>query len=480
MRNLTTILIISILIAGLIGCEKYTSGYSANPLAPQVANSTLTFAGAQMGYMEFTEGTCSWIAGIWADQVHGAQRQFGAYDVYTVNGQDFGNDWGLAYADCLKNLQIVESSPTSNKKVKGAAEILDGLHMGTVTAVWGDVPYSQAGEGEANPSPKYDAQQAVYTAVQSKLDAGIADLTAATASLSFQDIFSTAGDISLWIKLGHSAKARYYMHMARGLGSVNAYDATTLTSVIAEANQGILATTGAEDVMLLHTTGAYNGDMNLWFSFGVYDRSGYMDADGCFSVAMLQNRHWDGKTVETNRLNYYYDSSVGFTDLNYNDNMAFGYNTPYPVFRASETLLLRAEAEQRLAGATVDASALADVNLARTYDNNVFGDNSTPFVAGDFATGAALLQEILNEEYLGLISQIEAFNLVRRIDYQITYKDSADVANNTHHQLAPKNAPVNTFPYRFVYSVDEHNSNPNCPPEAHGTLDQFTRPWFCK
>ena len=476
MRNLTIILIIAILIVGLIGCEKYTSGYDTNPLAPQVANSTLTFAGAQMGYMEFTEGTCSWIGAIWADQVHGAQRQFGAYDVYTVNGQDFGNDWGLAYADALKNLQIVENSPTSNRKVKGAAEILDGLHMGTVTAVWGDVPYSQSGQGEANPSPKYDPQQSVYTAVQAKLDAGIADITAATASLSFQDIFSSAGDVTKWIKLGHSAKARYYMHMARGLGSVNAYDATTLASVIAEANLGITDVTGADDVMFLHTTGAYNGDMNLWFSFGVYDRSGYMDAAGCFSVAMLQNKHWDGKTSETNRLDYYYDSSLDYTDLNYNDNMAFGYNTSYPIVRASETILLRAEAEQRLAGAAVDASALADVNLARTYNNNVFGDNSAAFVAGDFANGTALLQEILNEEYLALISQIEAFNLVRRIDYKITYRDSV----GTVYQLTPKNAPTNTFPYRFVYSVDEHNSNPNCPPEGHGVLDQFTRPWFVK
>jgi hypothetical protein len=473
MRNLTTILIISILIAGLIGCEKYTSGYDTNPLAPQVANPSLTFAGAQMGYMEFTEGTCSWIGAIWADQVHGAQRQFGAYDVYTVNGQDFGNDWGLAYADALKNLQLVENNPASNRKVKGAAEILDGFHMGTVAAVWGDVPYSQSGQGEANPTPKYDSQQSVYTAVQAKLDAGITDLTNATASLTFQDIFSYGSNVSKWIKLGHSAKARYYMHMARGIGSVNAYDAATLGSVITEANLGITDPTGVDDLMFLHGTGAYNGDMNIWYSFGVWDRSGYMDAAGCFSVAMLQNRHWDGKTSEVKRLDFYYDPAYGYADLNYNDGAAFGATSSYPGFRASETLLLRAEAEQRIAGATVDASALADLNLARTYNNNVFGDTSTAYVAGDFANGAALLQAILNEEYLAVLSQIEAFNLVRRIDYQITYKDSA----GTSHQLAPKNTSTNTFPYRFVYSVDEHNSNPNCPPEAHGLLDQFTRPW---
>jgi len=458
MRNIITILTISVLIAALVGCEKYTSGYDTNPLAPQTANAGKTLIGAEISYVMFTEGFCSILSSIWADQLHGAQRQFSAYDVYTVNGEDFSNDWGLAYSDALKNMQLVENNPAVSQKDKGAAEVLEGLHMGTVTAVWGDVPYSQAGLGLANTTPAYDAQQSVYTAVQAKLSAGITDLTA-TASGTFEDAFSFNGSSSAWVKLAHSAKARYYMHMA----SHNGYDAATLATVISEANQGILATDGSDDLMFLHPTGAYNGDMNLWFSFGVYDRSGYMDADGSFAPAMLK------AMKDTMRYAFYFDDSQGYTDLNYNDGAAYGAASPYPGFRASETLLLRAEAAQRTSGAAVSAAALADLNSAVTYNNNMFGD-ATPAYAAP-GTGAALLQLILNEEYLAVMHQIEAFNFVRRINYKVNYTDAASVV----HSLTPKFGTK--FPYRFVYSVDEHNSNPNTPAEAVGALDQFARPW---
>ncbi|MBB6003185.1 RagB/SusD family nutrient uptake outer membrane protein [Arcicella rosea] len=68
-----------------------------------------------------------------------------------------------------------------------------------------------------------------------------------------------------------------------------------------------------------------------------------------------------------------------------------------PVLRYAEVLLNLAEAKARLAGASVDASALALLNAVR-------GRSTTAYTAADFANSTALVNAILTErriEFLG-------------------------------------------------------------------------------
>ncbi len=459
MKTSSILLLILLAIAGIAGCEKFTSGYDTNPLLPTTATVQNNFLGAQLGYDAFTEGFAAYLSAIWADQAHGAQRQFGAYESYNVNAQDFGNDWRLAYTTVLGNLRIVEANPRTNNNLRGACEILEGLHMGTVAALWGDVPYSQAAQPEKTLTPKYDPQLTVYDAVIAVLDKGIADLSTQQATLTM-DAFSYKGSASLWLKLGHSAKARYLMHKARSMG----YSAAVLNSVVTEAQSGILAASGAEDLLMPHGQ-AYNGNMNLWYSFLVNDRSGYMDAAGNFALKLLKSRRFDGKSDESGRAAYYF--SADGSDLNYTTTGAYGISQSYPFFRASETQLLIAEADVRLNPGSVDAGAITALNNARHYANTVFKNASQDFVAADFAGPAALMQAVFNEEYVALMHQVEAWNFLRRIDYGISYTDSLGAA----HAITPKQGTV--FPQRFVYSVDEVNANPNTP--AQSANSQFVK-----
>jgi hypothetical protein len=446
-------------VAGWGGCEKYTSGYDANPLLPTDADAPNNFSGAQLSYDLFTEGFPAFLAAIWSDQAHGAQRQFSAYDAYSVNAQDFGTDWSLAYTNVLANLRIVEQNPRTNSNLRGASLILEGLHMGTVAALWGDVPYSQAAQPERTSAPRYDPQLTVYDSVLAVLDRGIALLNAQPALLP-ADVFSYAGRAAQWIRLGHSAKARYLMQRARSM----AYSGAILNAVITEGSAGIMATSGADDLLMPHGQ-AYNGNMNLWYSFLVNDRSGYMDAAGNFAYAMMKGRRFDGKSDEAKRTAYYFTADG--SDLNYATGGAYAIAQSYPFFRASETHLLIAEAYARLSPGSVDASALTALNDARHYVNTVFGDSLKDFVSGDFPAPAALLQAIFNEEYLALMHQTEAWNFLRRVDYAVSYADSAGV----RHALTPKQGTQ--FPQRFLYSVDEVNANPNTP--AQSANSQFLK-----
>lgn len=449
MRKFILLLTVSIFIAGLVGCEKFVSGFDSNPLSPVDASASTTFVGAELNYVMFFEGYPAFVSAIWTQQIHGADRQFLQLETYQTTTDDINNDWNTAYAGALSNLRIVQGKCTSPSlaNLKGAAEILEGSLMGTMAALFGDVPYSQAIQ-YPNLTPVFDGQMAVYTASLAVLDQGIADFNSNLAPLA-QDMLSLGGVGTRWVKLAHSMKARYLMHTARSQG----YSATVLNQIIAEAQQGILSTTGSEDAMATHGT-VQSQNQNLWYSFMVVDRAGYMDATvaGTFAIPMLQARKFDGKSNETGRLGFYFNSTL--TNLNTTATGAYAVSASYPIFRASETHLLMAEAYVRLGNT---ASALTELNNTRTYNNSVYKNSAAAYVAADFATTAALQQAILNETYLSLMHQVEVFNFMRRIDYAISYKDST----GTTKTIAPTRGTI--FPQRFIYSTNEATSNPNQP-----------------
>lgn len=457
MRNFIIILTVAVFLAGLVGCEKYVSGFESNPLLPSDASALKNFNGAELSFTVFTEGFPAYLSAIWSQQINGADRQFLSYVTYTCTTDDFNNDWSTAYAGALGNLRTVQdkAGAAGQLNLKGAAEILEGLHIGNVAALWGNVPYSEAIQ-PPNFQPKFDGQLSVFSAVQKVLDQGIADFNSNPVPLA-QDALSLGGSATRWVKLGHSAKARYLMHVARSQG----YSATILSQIITEAGQGITSLTGSEDVMTTHGT-VQNQSQNLWYDFMIASRTGYMDAATTFVIPMMRAKKFDGKSSEVGRLAFYFNAAQN--NMNTTATGAYAINAGYPIFRASETHLLMAEAYVRTGNT---ASALTELNSARTYNNNVFKNTSTAFVAADFPTTATLQQAILNETYVSLMHQTEAFSFLRRIDYAISYKDSAGVTKT----MAPMKGTA--FPQRFLYSTTEANANPNCPVEP--TNAQFNK-----
>lgn len=453
-----------VLAVSMVGCKSFTKGYDVSPIAPSTAPATATFTGAQVSFDLFMEGFSSQMAALWGQEATGAISQYVGYYNYTTSSQDYANDWGIAYENVLYDMRLVQSeAPAAGyTNLRGAARIVEGIQMGTIADLWGDVPYSQALKPDSILTPKFDAQSAVYTAVQATFDAGIADLTANGGALPV-DILSSQGNSAAWVRLAHTMKARFLMHVARHGGYAS--NAAILAQVITQCQSGILDTAGTEDVMFQHGNGVWNGDMNMWCSFLTVDRAGYIDASSTFVIPMMVMAALDGKTDYTGQLAYYFNGAQN--DFNTSSTGAYSATSPFPLARASETHLLWAEAAARTGDAT---TALAQLNLARAYNNNVFGDHSALFVSTDAAvsTPAALLQTILNTEYVSLMGQVEVLSFLRRIDYGIQYSDSASATR----ALAPVFG--SQFPQRFYYPNNEVNSNPNTPVQGSGALFQKT------
>ena len=180
----------------LAGCKSFTKGYATNPDASTAgASASYLFPGSQAGFDLFMEGFPSMLSALWAQEATGAASQFAGYYNYTITSQDFQNDWPIAYDNALYNLRATEKAAAAvgpdEENIQGAAKVVEGILMGTVADLWGDVPYSQAVQPSLYPHPKYDAQDSVYSQVQAVLDEGIAELTANSDALP-TDIFSSA------------------------------------------------------------------------------------------------------------------------------------------------------------------------------------------------------------------------------------------------------------------------------------------------
>jgi len=183
----------------------------------------------------------------------------------------------------------------------------------------------------------------------------------------------------------------------------------------------------------------------------------------CFAVKMLGARG----AAESGRFNYYFTADSN--DLKTTGTAAYAVNAYFPVIRASETLLLLAEAYARKGDFT---NAVNYLNQARTYVNNIFGTTlSTNLTPADFGNDQnQVLQAIYNETYLALMHQVEVFNFLRRIDFQIQYTDPA---TNQVVRLTPKRGTQ--FPQRLYYPQSEISTNPNVPKQTTEDLYAKTR-----
>ena len=424
--------IFGILISlGITSCSKdLLSDINENPNQADKAPLSTVVNSALVGTIIPFEGENARLAGIWGQTFTGTDRQYSAYDNYGVSASDF--HWEFFYFGTIQQANIAIDQSGSNGFYKGICQVTKGNCFGTMTALWGDIPFSQANNLLNYPNPVLDPQLEIYAGAQKLLDDGIASLESGVGyDISGVD-FYYGGDASLWVKAANTMKARYYMHTG------------DYTSAATAAALGIL---DPSENMLIPHSGVYNLNMNVYSSFGEQDRQGYMGAQGAYLPTILDSLGLknDTKTDESARFADLYvgKGDPSSYDLNYGGNL-FGATSSFPLATASETHLILAEAASRN---NDDAGALMHLNhvrqiLATKYPSGTYDD----YVAADFATSADLLYAIMLEKYCSMVGQVEVFNDLRRTKNLIG--------------ITPKGTATK-LPQRFLIPQDEINGNPN-------------------
>ncbi len=448
------IFFLSLVLGGMLlgSCKDFVEGINEDPNnaadAPLEAVLTSVFASSIIAH----EGHPARLACLWSRQFSGRDRQYSAYDVYNINSSEF--QWDVNYILTLNSDVVIEKAEAENNLLaSGIAKIMKAHTLGMTTALWGNAPFSESAQFPEIENAKFDDQMSIYNGIQVLLDDAIGDLSGGPTSdpVAAKDIFF-GGDAAAWEKVAQTLKARFYLHVGDH------------TQAVAVANKGLLD--AAADWMLPHTTGTYLQDQNLYYSFGIVDREGYMTAEDATLPDWLDpasaNYRGNDKTDETERFNFLYTGEGPKYDLNYGGMWA--PDALFPLATAVENYLILAECAWRNDDMP---AALDNLNMARSilaaqfptgkYEAYEMADFAPDGMAGSAGkTGEeALLYEIMEEKYASLVGQIEVFNDLRRTDNFLG--------------LLPVQG--NAFPQRYLVPQVEIDANVNVPSPIPGLFD---------
>ncbi|MCB0563244.1 MAG: SusD/RagB family nutrient-binding outer membrane lipoprotein [Phaeodactylibacter sp.] len=426
-------------------CSDFVDSYQEDPNNASDAPIEAVLNAAFTGTIIAHEGEDARLACMWSRQFTGSDRQYAALELYGVNAENF--DWDKYYL-VAENSKIVidKSAATNDKLASGIARTLQAHSYGMMASMWGDIPYTQANKFLEFPDPAYDPQSDVYNDVQTLLDQAISDLSGTPTSSGIASLdFYFGGNATKWSQVASSLKARYALHLGQYSTAINS------------ATKGVKSV--GDEWIIPHTTGSYNQDQNIYYSFGQSDREGYMTANNAYLPAILDpaNAAYRGnnKTDESARFAFAFTGEESSYDLNY-DGM-WAATASFPLVTVIENELIMAEAEWR--GNSDPDAALTHLNNVRAMLAAQFpAGKYEPYTLADFDNGGiasrpglsrndALLYEIMEEKYVSLMGQMEVFNDVRRTDNLL--------------ELPPTSG--SQLPQRFLYPQEEIDANVNTP-----------------
>ncbi|WP_210517134.1 SusD/RagB family nutrient-binding outer membrane lipoprotein [Hymenobacter terricola] len=212
------------LLLGAGACKKDFLDINKDPNNPTTADINLVLPSGQAHVSFIVGGQYNVVGEILAQHLGIAQggNQYRAWDQFSIptstfDGREFS---GGLYAGALEDFQYVINSgtPANEWRMVGIAKILKAHTYQVITDLYGDVPFSEALQGSANLTPKYDKQQDIYAGLQALLDEAIGDINKqqgrfpGTADLNYRAASET--DMAKWIRLANTLKLRLYLRLS--------------------------------------------------------------------------------------------------------------------------------------------------------------------------------------------------------------------------------------------------------------------------
>ncbi len=459
---------------GMGACSKYLD-VNVSPNNPTSVTPAVLLAGAEGGTAFANANELNRFTSILTQQLAGAANSPATYDIYQTNGADFGNQWnGELYNGALVNYQkLIELGDATNSKAySGIAKIMKAYTFSIATDVWGDVPYSQALQGEAFTTPRLDKQEDIYKGnstlgIQSLFDLvreGVKDLDATSTLKPAGDDIIYGGDLTKWKQAGNTLLLKFATTISRKEPAL----ATSVINEVLTGNNYIKAN---------------SGDMNFAFgsSVGSQDpRYTYTNISSFMNDMILSTRYLNLlKGLNDPRLPIFFTKPAA--DYVTIDN-GFRGTLPTPVANWSrynkyvignsgegpvrlitnfQRAFILAEAALRL-GTPGDPQALytegikASMTLAGLTSDQINAYLTTnPTVATLTGTTEQKIAQVITQKYIAFTGNgLELWNDYRRTGYPTL-------------QLSQNAAGINgTLPVRAVYINNELQRNPNFPNPA--------------
>lgn len=465
MKKISYILCITMALLTTVSCEDIVEGINDNPndIIISDVEERLFLTGSMLANVQLNCGHLNRISGMYTGQLIGFSSLYSNIYGYNLSTAESNGEWNALYVGVLTNTNHIIANSNSTLLV-GIAKVVQAHAFGTAASLFGDVPYSEAGNSEIS-DPVFDPQIDVYTQVIALLDDAISTLNSANAGSISEDIYY-GGDKAKWIAAANTLKARFFLHQKNYASALSAAQ-SGISDASGDMKYHPLADPASDNNNLFWTIleGARAGDIGN--NSGGSESYLLQILDG---TNPLSRNH--AKTDETARRGYYtIDSSGGSA----NDGIIEQLE-PQNMATYFENQLIMAEAAAR-AGTVADG--LPYLNNVRAWMNtgaHVNGNYSgmaylyDAFVEADFDNGGienpdnidpktAFLREVIEERYVSGFGMHMPYNDARRLR-------KSDGAFAVPYFL--QDGPSAPYPERMPYSTTALNSNSNAPAEDPG------------
>ena len=181
MKKITYNLILSLSLIFIVSCEDLVEGINDNPndIIVTDVEERLFLTGAQLANIQLNCGHLNRIGGMYSGQLIGYSSLYSNIYGFSLSTAEANDEWFELYVGILSNTRHIATN-SSNQLLVGISKIIEGHAVGTGASLWGDIPYSEAGNPEIS-DPIFDSQIAVYASAISLLDEGISVLNATSA-----------------------------------------------------------------------------------------------------------------------------------------------------------------------------------------------------------------------------------------------------------------------------------------------------------
>jgi hypothetical protein len=234
MKYTRSLVALSVAAVSVAACKTDLTSLNSNPNSPTTAPATTLFTNATIN------AAGRWVGAAQLSQTelfaqHLAQVQYVEEDRGRLRTENIDAWFAGGYTSELEDYAkvIAIGTAAASPNTAGPAKVMQMWVFQNMTDMWGDIPFSEALKGDlAGPlKPKYDAQKDIYYAMMATLDT--ASNTMVVGSLdpalgSADPIY--AGDITKWLKLSNSLRARMALRMSKAA----VLDATVNTKMLAE------------------------------------------------------------------------------------------------------------------------------------------------------------------------------------------------------------------------------------------------------
>ena len=233
-------------------CKRYSSDFGDTNVNPGVTGSPILAAlltNVESGIAGYGSNTR---AALYCQYM--SETQYTDVSLYSLPQLNFEGE----YSGSLYDLQNIINTNTSNNMTQ-VARILKAYIYAQITDRWGDIPYSQALQG--NSTPVFDKQADIYPAL-------ILELTQATAA--FNTTSGISGDIifggnaTKWKKFATSLRMRLALQLTKKFPAAGAYAAQQFTAALTDP-AGFISD-NADNMVVVYPGGNFKSS---WFS--LYD-----------------------------------------------------------------------------------------------------------------------------------------------------------------------------------------------------------------